>query len=117
MEYKVKAKPNATRVEIASWIHELLMQHSSNVVKALRMADDLRAGIAQRMYLTAEEVTRGDQLLDFEEVQYVDPHAAYRAEQQSYATMRDAGAAGDAGAAIAYCKLEAEGKINHQGMC
>jgi hypothetical protein len=45
-----------------------------------------------------------------------DRYTNYYKEQQGYFALMRKGAEGDAEAAIAYCKLEAEGKVNHGAM-
>jgi hypothetical protein len=87
-----------------------------SVPKAVAFADEILAGRAQSVYLYPEEKAAGDSICTITEIVYVDPDAAYRTEQAGYFALRDRGAAGDAEAAIAYCKLEVQGLPNHSAM-
>lgn len=117
-EYKVKAGPLASRKSLAKWL--LTLPGARSVPVALNTADSLLRGCELEMLLSAEEVEAAGDICVFEEVvwvsPYVSPYEAHFKQQSEYFALRDRGAAGDAEAAIAYCKLEAAGKVSHAAM-
>jgi len=116
MSHKITAKVDANRMSLAKWARSLRCRPINSLPLALAFADDLLRGGQFELYLTAAEKAAGEAWCNIEKVVYVDPYAADRAEQARYYELRDKGAAGDAEAAIAYCKLELEGKVSHGAM-
>ena len=128
MNYKLKVSPTFDRLGFAKWVLSIRwFQHDRSVKRAMMMADDLIRGCEFELYLSDEEKSYGEVYCTITEIKYVDPYAEDRriqadpyAEdrriQAEYFALRDRGAAGDAEAAIAYCKLEVQGLPNHGAM-
>lgn len=113
-QYKVKAGPLASRKSIAKWL--LTLPGARSVPVALNTADSLLRGCELKMHLSAEEKDAAGDICAFEEIVWVNPYEAHFKQQNEYFALRDRGAAGDVEAAIAYCKLEAAGKVSHAAM-
>lgn len=83
-------------------------------------ADDLIAGHELELFLDDKEIAVGNQVCVITKVENEDPYMksfiANQAKQAEYSDLRDRGAAGDTEAAIAYCKLEVQGLVNHSAM-
>lgn len=113
--YKVTAPANLDRKNVAKWVLSLRwFEHKKTVPRSLLLADDLARGCEFEIYLSAEEKAAGDAVCTITEIKYVDPYLAEREKQAEYFALRDRGAAGDAEAAIEYCKLEVAGLVYHQ---
>ena len=113
--YIVKASATLDRLKVAQWVLSLRwFEHRRSAKRSLSIADDLARGCEFEMYLSAEEKAVGDELCTITEIVFVDPYATERKRQAEYFALRDRGAAGDAEAAIEYCKLEVQGLPNHQ---
>jgi hypothetical protein len=120
MNYKLSVSPNFSRLMFAKWVLTLSQFRNGNPVmsvpRALEMADDLIRGGVFEAFLFKEEKELGEAFCTITEIPYVDPYAEDRRIQAEYFALRDRGAAGDAEAAIAYCKLEVQGLPNHGAM-
>jgi hypothetical protein len=118
-EYKVNAGPLANRMSLAKWLLTLPSfdgSSSRSVPKALDMADHLLGGGELIRHLSEEEKDAAGDICTFEEILWENPYVKYMKEQEEYFTLCKRGAAGDAEAAIAYCKLEVTGIVKHGGM-
>jgi hypothetical protein len=116
MTHKITAKVGANRVMLAKWLINVRSLSAPNANRALLIADELIDGRTYELYLSAEEKAAGEAWCNIEKVVYDNPYAAHFKEQNGYYELRDKGAAGDAEAAIAYCKLELEGLVSHGAM-
>jgi hypothetical protein len=105
---------NANRLELARWLRSI--RTDLTVPRALQEADDLLAGEDLEFYLYGHQVIAAPDGVKLVPVVYDNPYAAHFKEQAGYYALRDKGAAGDVDAAIAYCKLELEGKVSHGAM-
>lgn len=116
-EYKVTAGPLANRVGLAKWLLSLpSFDGSRSVPKALDMADHLLSGGEFIRHLSVEEKDAAGDICTFEEILWENPYVKHMKEQEEYFALCKRGAAGDAEAAIAYCKLEVTGTVKHGGM-
>lgn len=117
--YKVTAlSNNVRRLDLARWIYSLrwFRNDGRNLLQAMHCADDILNWTVHEWYLTAEEVAMGNALCTIEEIVDENPYVEHYREQEEYHALMLKGAAGDADAAIAYCKLEAEYKVSHAAM-
>ena len=110
----VTAKPAASHVSIARWL--ISVKPNLYIAGALKDADALLAGKPCELFVNDALVDSGNEILNLVKKVYEDPYTAFFKEQQDYYQLCVRGAAGDAEAAIAYCKLEVEGKISHGPM-
>ena len=116
-EYKVTAGQLASRMSVAKWLLSLgSFASSRSVPKAMNMADNLLGGGEFKMHLSSEEKDAAGDICSFEEILWVNPYVEHFKQQREYFDLRDRGAAGDVESAIAYCKLEVEGKVSHAAM-
>jgi hypothetical protein len=88
------------------------------VPAALKIADNLISGNQIEILLTDSEKDLGEDVCTFIETVYENSEFGCEALQHfriqdEYFALRDRGAAGDAEAAIAYCKLEMQGLVSH----
>lgn len=114
MSYTIKAKPQSNRVALAQWVRRLRVCNGHMTLpRALQTADDMLQGQTFEWYLFPDEIDLGKFLCDIVEVPYENPYQTHFDEQKEYAKLLEKGAAGDTDAAIAYCKLEMEGKVSH----
>lgn len=117
MKYKITVSKDFDRLKFAKWALKLkYFSHAMSVPIALKMADDLMRGCEFEEYLSNEEKIAGDAVCTITEIVYVDPYTEHFKVQSEYFALRDRGAAGDAEAAIAYCKLEVQGLVSHGAM-
>ena len=118
-EYKVNAGPLANRVGLAKWllsIQSFAGSSSRSVPLALTMADHLLGGGEIIRHLSIEDKDAAGDICTFEEILWENPYVKHMKEQEEYFALCKRGAAGDAEAAIAYCKLEVTGIVKHGGM-
>lgn len=111
--YTVTSNPMSTRTGLAKWVRSLRGMSITSVPQALMVADDLLNGCRFELYLSAEEKAAGDALCTITEIVVENPWKAHFDEQARYHELCTRGAAGDVEAAIAFCKLEVEGKVSH----
>jgi hypothetical protein len=112
--YTITAKPTTDRIFLARWLRSITVQLT--VPRTLQMADDLLAGEDFEFYLSDQTAASAPSGVKLVPVVFESEYDEYDEVQAGYIALRDKGAAGDAEAAIAYCKLEAEGRVNHAAM-
>lgn len=111
--YRVTAS-TALRVKTASWLLDVRCSPANkSIPKALAIVDDLINGGSIEIVLSDNEVALAEDICTFTEVAHEDPFEKQVMTQAEYFALRDRGAASDAEAAIAYCKLDAQGLVNH----
>lgn len=107
----------ATRGQLAQWIRRNY-RPQINLSETLAITDKL---LDSQTWVTFDYYLGGGatatDLVNLEFVQELDPYLenmkAGFAQQRIYSDLRDKGAAGDAEAAIEYCRLAKEGKVNY----
>lgn len=113
----IQSTEDIGRVQLTKWLTTLRITGRS-LPNTLMQADELLAGGSLVAYLCEKEVAaakflKGVVLTPVTYEHLNNTYQAHLAKQEEYAALRDKGAAGDAESAIAYCKLEMEGKISH----
>lgn len=112
-QYTITASTNL-RLKLAKWLLSLYISPTNkSVPQALKIADDLISGGQIEVIINDSEKALGEDVCTFTEVRKEDPYVEHFRIQSEYAKLCELGAAGDAEAAIAYCKLEMQGLVSH----
>lgn len=111
--YRVTAS-TPFRVKTASWLlHVHCSPANKSIPEALAIVDDLINGGSIELVLSDNEVALAEDICTFTDVTHEDPFEKQVMTQAEYLELRYRGAEGDTEAAIAYCKLDAQGLVNH----
>lgn len=114
VEITLKDK-TVTPIELTKWLRKVWKSESSTPVNCMYIANCLIAGETWRP--PYRDISKAD---DFEYVNFTVPESEFdkndrlhREQQKEYWELCRRGSEGDAEAAIAFCKLELDGKIAH----
>ena len=111
--YLITAARGTDRIDLARWLRAFGSLVDTTLPRSLETADDLLAGNDIERFIDDVLVAAAPKGVALDPVVYENPYAAHFKQQEEYLALRDKGAGGDAEAAIAYCKLEAEGIVSH----
>ena len=113
IEYEITIKDHTVEVlALAKWVHSVsghLLKDSLYIARCLMRNETWRP----TGYITQQESSLCHIVRSYPESTHEKSTREYRETQASYFELMKKGAAGDIVAALAYCKLELEGKVNH----
>lgn len=106
------------RIKFTKWLRSTawFTNQEKTVKEALQLADKISNGEELVIWLADNhEWSTGSQVCKLTEIELEDPFVEQRKRQAELISLRDRGAAGDAAAAIAYCKSFVIGLPPHGG--
>ena len=113
IEYEITIKDHTVEVlALAKWVHSV----SGHLLKdSLYIARCLLSGETWRPtgYIAHQENSFCHIARSYSESKHEKSNREYLDTQKGYFELMKKGAAGDAAAAMEYCKLELKGKVNH----